>query len=182
MKLIEEYLQRHNISVAYAEYVHNGFVFYMLEDVWRVLRIHWRQDPLWHPGYYQLKDFSFRHDGYNQRGALAAGRDWRVNWDEYEEHMRGWAHKANRVTSDRSEAIVAAWEGSLFGWDGYLARHATDESFFRTIDTDLSVADRVEAIIHFIQVLGYGDFHDYWRHEMNPMIDAHCDWIAKLKA
>ena len=86
------------------------------------------------------------------------------------------------MASDRSEAIIAAWEASLFGWDGHMARHATDESFFRTIDPDLGIKDRVEAIMHFIHVLRHGDFHDFWRREISPMLEFHCDWIAKLKA
>jgi len=182
MKLIEEYIKRHNIETTYAEYVRSGHVFHWCDEMemWQVLKILWRQEPLWHPGHYKVRNFFFRHNGH-QGHVLTSGFEIDVDWGDYEKFFREWAKGSKRITSNKSEATIAAWEASLFGWDGYLSRHATDESFFRTIDSDLDTDDRVEAIMYFIRSLRGCDFYDFWKREMTPMIKSHCDWIAKLE-
>ena len=185
MKLVEEYLKRHEHKVPYAEFVQCGSAFYKeVEDTrWKLVNIQWRQEPMWHPGTYRIT-----HRYVAKKGPFENGSGFRkydeatIDWKDYEPYLREWLPTLKDLTKNRLDATVAAWELALFCFDDVLSCHAADERVFQSVDADLPSLRRAEIIEH-LQVRfanSHRGFADLWR-SLRSEVQNHCNWLVALR-
>lgn len=184
MKIVEEYLNRHNHEIAYAKFVQCGSVFFKQaeDDRWNLMNIQWRQEPMWHPGNYRITQRQALKGTFDRRVGLRKYNEDIVEWKDYETYLRKWLSNMKGITENKLEATVAAWEVALFCCEHDMAAHAIDERVFQSVDVSLSTLERAE-IIEKLQVQfanSYSMFAELWR-SLRMEVQNHCNWLVALR-
>jgi hypothetical protein len=200
MRLYEEYLQRHLLSVPLVRHEDQGSIILRTTDAkhwnsrWIFVTIRW-QDQGIHPGKYYIEFYSPIHDGYGSGRLFSKSSAKEIEWDEYEDYFLAWSNglegfldrpsrESTRVVSGEKEVILTAWEVFLFCYDGWFAAQSSELRSYidRSIDLDLPLERRY---------IGYQDSLIYltarhpailksWKYDMLGLVQNYSHWLAQL--
>jgi hypothetical protein len=183
MYLCEEYMVRHLIDIPYVKHIDSGCVFFKKKDHhrWSLLTINW-QEPTWRPGIYHIRQYLPIHDGYKQGAIFNQFSEEKVHLDEYENYILEWRDGVKKI-ADGKEVRLAAWEICLYCYDTLLAMYVCRENFMASVNPELSIELRAEAldevILYFKQHFKF--FYEAWQSDLRRYIEGYAYWLAKLK-
>jgi len=195
MYIFEEYLTRHSFDVAYARHTPNSSIFYRHDNQWKVMTIRWAEQGN-HPGCYIFRYMEPVGHRYDKNGNDRSGITFRRNlddahiwWEEYENYLIEWAKKVSYtdIAHGIYEAKLAAWEICLYCFDALLIGYANNENFYNTINLELPVSRRLQALDRILGQIARDEHSrirdtivNFWEGEILGYIGNQSDWLVKL--
>ena len=181
----EDYMERHNIQISYIKSINSGCVFFKYKGFfdqiaeWHLLTINWKE-PTWHPGAYYIRTYKPVHDGYKNKLFAQLSED-KVYLDDYEDYFISWI-KTTAKSAKGQEVELVAWEIYLYCYDSLLVNYISQPGLVATIDTDLAVSERLDAIrrVVFEFKKKCPVFVEAWQMVVSQYLEGYSHWLADL--
>lgn len=200
MRLIEEYLARHNITnVPLAHHCSNGTLLLEASDEklwnsrWILLSIEWVEDDF-RPGKYKIEISTPVHDSYvedfcekslflKQQKIVPS----HIKWQDYEDFIFEWvkSFKGFRPIREQRDIVLTAWEMFVFMYDGWFIKQSSElkQKLFETLDKEIPYETRYS---NYQDVAVFLSFHHpsvmrCWKYDVLAVVlQNHADWLAHL--
>lgn len=183
MRLLEEYIKRHNINFLPVYHVSRSNIILKRHSRPQiVLNIKWEEEEN-RPGYYTFNYFSPNHNGYlNEKYFTQLNENNYYKYNEYASFIMRWVKNLDFTPVEPNHVKLAIWEMFLLCFDSWIAKNNLEESVFAVIDLSLTEAARFAAIDNFFDYLK-NHHHFVWeiynfefqKHEYN-----YADWLVEL--
>ena len=196
MRLHEEYLKRHQLSVPIIKHVplghlivrNSGETCFNVSTVnWTVLKMKW-EDPVYHPGFYLFKFLQPYKTNLSDSNFLRAkDEEIKIRWDEYEDYLLNWTanFKPSMFITDPMEIVMTVWEMFIYSHEQTIIERYRSLSnlFFKTLDFHSNLAGRYNSYVKLLKLVDQNDFpFNMWRRNLNEIAQNYSPWIAKLHA
>jgi hypothetical protein len=196
MRLNEEYLQRHKISVPIIRHVPLGYLivrdssetcFDFSTVSWTVLAIRW-QDQIIHPGFYKFQFFRPQKATSPDSDCLKQyDKDIELRWDEYESFIWEWSSKIDPATiiNDPMEVVMTMWEMFVYSHEIYIADRYRNLSnlLFQSLDFTSGLSARYNSYSRFLKLVdGHESPFNSWSKKLSEVTKNYSSWLAKLHA
>ena len=145
MKLIEEYLKRHDLNVPMI-YRQNNLVLFTKqknEFPYHIHNLHLHKQQ-GHPNVYRMTVSRPIHNGFKGDKFVERLSEDEIPWEDYEASVVGMANKKSLALSNPMDIGLAAWEMFIHVYDSILVSYANNDAFYSTIDPNLSAEKRYE--------------------------------------
>ena len=189
MKIYEEFLQRNRIVAPMCHHVHSGYYYFRRRDGgklhWRVLEIKYVRDES-HPSTYKFQWCIPVHSSNRDQQWQIEDAATDVGWDQYEERLVAFVKGLSggyKPIMNTDEALLTTWEIFAYNYDDSLARYATNDCIFRSLDVDLPLADRLAAVqesAHFLQSGSSGLTNSWLRTFAGSYLHNYAFWLTPL--
>ncbi len=181
MYLCEEYLKRSGIKIPYVKHVNSGCVFFKdINNHWHLLTINW-QEPTWRPGVYHIRTYEPRHNGFRDGILFTQLNEKKLFLDEYEDYFLEWRKNIIKVPPQKELRLIT-WEICLICYDGLLASYVSKQDFLSTLDANLPVEYRLEALdkilLYFADKLPL--FVEVLNMDVRRYTKEYADWLSEL--
>jgi len=194
MFLFEEYLLRHQIDVPYVKSTTQSSVFYRHGDTWAILSLRYQEQGN-HPGCYTVRYMEPQGSRFDRHGNDRTGRTLRkfkeddlVYWDNYQTYLTNWAKSIRKsdIAVNELDAKLAAWEMCLQCFDTLLIQYANSETFFNTINLDLSPAERQNHVNQMLNLIHRDErgrnreLARFWEDDLASFYGNYATWLVRL--
>jgi hypothetical protein len=188
MRLYEEYVNRHNLSVPVVSHADHSLLF-SRKDTGKSIN--------WMIFSSQLKRDIHRHGIYHctlmypQRGGRCSGnhgyKSFAVNeieWDDYEDYVLKHigAKFVDGIVCDRTTVFLTIFEMFVFQAENYFLRYALNDDFVNSLDLDLSANVRFEYANKFLSSATFktSEIFEYWEREHSRQMNNYSFPLARV--
>lgn len=187
MLLCEEYLQRNTLTVPLVRHMTtNEFMFWFWKESWHLYEIHWH-GPDMHPGYYTLRAQRVNRNCAETGRYFVGVSEKQVQWDEYEGELLKWTESLTGelfVPSTKDAVKQASWEMVLMNCDKALVEHINVDLLMKSVDPDVSDAERngaIDACVQYFRSAGSSGSAvvQAWNH-YKQFREHYATWLAEL--
>lgn len=189
MRLHEEYIARHDLSVSVVRYDKRSTVFLKSKSKrmceWRILAISWKECD-WHPGCFDARYTHPRHDGYKDVLLRDVFSPRQLHWDEYEDYLVKFVEEMREeYTAVPSEdKYFVAWQFFLVMYDSALSVLGPDFIYIagKSLAPDVSLKKRnnlVEEGKSYLKLCS-PNMYDALIQQVVPLTTHYAEWLVKL--
>jgi len=188
MRLHEEYIQRHNLSVPVVLYDDHSQIILRSRNKpysWRVISTYWRSGGH-QPGYFEISCKMPVHNGYHKGKMLEdIIRPRTVFWDSYEGCVLDLidAQKPDFLAVSGDETPLASWGIFLLVYDRWIAANVPLEFYefaSQSLDESLSMEKRWASYNLALNCLKGTEVEDVYKYQIQPWSDSHSKWLEHL--
>lgn len=190
MKLHEEYIRRHKLSVPLIQYDQNSKILLRSHNPrnWRVVSFEWQPD-FGHPGFWRCSLIEPVHASYGrEKNWRQLFRPQKIYWDEYESFVKklasdfsGW--KVTQCVKDRE---LFCWEVLLYTCDNWLSQSEIGKNrgflncVVNSIDPDLSLEDRWGYFQEALSLMDDNSVSEFFSYNICNHLGSGSSWFAEL--
>jgi hypothetical protein len=191
MRLIEEYLCRHDITnVTLVHHCSNGSL--LLQNIhpeswnspWIILNIKWMNHD-YHPGEYHFNINVPIHDSCHSDSIFYHKVPTIKKWHEYEDFLLQWIDDIKndfKPIIGIKEVVLSCWEMFVYIYDSWFLDQKDEikSVLFESLDTESSIQDRYKSYQEIAAILS--DKHPFvfriWKYEVLSRTNKYANWLA----
>lgn len=185
MRLYEEYLNRHKISIPIIHHANNSSLLLKVESSrWIFLTIKWIEGSR-HPGIYDIGIKLPIHNGF-EKHIFNAWYSVSKKWDEYEEFLDTWSNSLKKVEiiENSNYLVLDFFEMFVYIFDSWFQKRSftLKKNLFDILDKENSLEKRFFAFQDMIIYLSTNhiDVFKVWKHEIFDYLPYYADWLGTL--
>lgn len=181
MRLCEEYVRRHALSIPLIIHAEYSAVFYQQDESWLIHQADWHPPEI-HPGHYSFRVFRPVHNGFERGRTFERIKEDTVQWDEYEPRLIEWSRQPRIVAKTKEEVLLASWEILLRCWDKALVRHIHMDDLLQSLDSSATPKTRCEYVARCVESFSKSgsDCHRTWTTDLEKYRENYAYWLAQL--